>query len=123
LHSSVPVINGLSDFFHPCQILADLMTIQECKGRLSKLRVGWLGDGDNVCNDLLVGCSKMGLDIAIACPKEYRPLRTALVIATSESAKSGSKIVLTEDAAVAVKSADVVVTDTFVSIGKEEEHL
>lgn len=119
--STVPVINGLSDSFHPCQILADLLTIQEQKGRLKGIKLAWLGDGDNVCNDLLIGSSKMGMHMSAACPRGYSPSEDAMTIAQSEARKSGSEIMITEDPVVAAKDADVVVTDTFISIGKEEE--
>ena len=120
-YASVPVINGLSDSFHPCQILADLLTIQEKKKKLKGIRLAWLGDGDNVCNDLLIGCAKTGMHIAAACPRGYFPMEEAISIAHSEAEKSGSQITITDDPLVAAKDADVVVTDTFISIGKEEE--
>lgn len=120
-YASVPVINGLSDHFHPCQILADLMTIQECFGRLKGIRVAWLGDGDNVCNDMLIGCAKSGADVSIASPRSYAPLNLAIEIARDAAEASGSAIDITDDPMLAAKDADVIVTDTFVSIGKEEE--
>jgi ornithine carbamoyltransferase len=119
--SSVPVINGLSDAYHPCQILADLMTIQEHKKKLKGLSLAWLGDGDNVCNDLMLGCAKVGISMTAACPRGYEPLEQAVRIAKSEGKKSGSEITITEDQAIAAKDADIIVTDTFVSIGKEGE--
>jgi ornithine carbamoyltransferase len=120
-YSSVPVINGLSDAYHPCQILADLMTIQEHKKKVKGLSLAWLGDGDNVCNDLMLGCAKVGISMTAACPKGYEPLEQAVRIAKAEGKKSGSEITITEDPAAAAKDADIVVTDTFVSIGKEGE--
>jgi ornithine carbamoyltransferase len=120
-YASVPVINGLSDSFHPCQILADLLTIKEQKKKLKGIRLAWLGDGDNVCNDLLIGCAKTGIHMTAACPRGYFPMEEAMSIAQSEAKKSGSQITVTEDPLVAAKDADVVVTDTFISIGKEEE--
>src|SRR5688572_11272994 len=72
-YSSIPVINGLSDAYHPCQILADLLTIQEHKKKLKGLSLAWIGDGNNVCNDLLFGCAKMGINMTAACPKGYEP--------------------------------------------------
>jgi ornithine carbamoyltransferase len=119
--ASVPVINGLSDSFHPCQILADLLTIQEQKKKLKGIRLAWLGDGDNVCNDLMIGCSKTGIHMSAACPRGYSPSEVAMTIAQSEARKSGSQITITDDPGLAAKDADVVVTDTFISIGKEEE--
>lgn len=120
-YSSVPVINGLSDAFHPCQILADLLTIKEHKKRLKGLKLAWLGDGDNVCNDLLLGCAKTSISMTAACPKGYRPLEEAVELAGVEAKKTGAEITITEDPAVAAKDADIVVTDTFISIGKEGE--
>jgi ornithine carbamoyltransferase len=120
-YASVPVINGLSDSFHPCQILADLMTIQEHKKKLKGLQLAWLGDGDNVCNDLMLGCAKTGISMTAACPKGYEPLEEIVKLAKAEGKKTGVDIRITEDSASAVKDADIISTDTFISIGKEEE--
>ena len=119
--ASVPVINGLSDTFHPCQILADLLTIQENKKELKGLNLAWIGDGDNVCNDLLLGCAKTGINMTAACPRGYEPLQNIIKMAKKEGEKTGAWIVITEDPSVAVRDADVVVTDTFISIGKDKE--
>ncbi len=119
--ASVPVINGLSDSFHPCQILADLMTIQEQKKKLRGIRLAWLGDGDNVCNDLLLGCAKTGIHMTAACPRGYAPMENIVSLARSEAKKTDSEIKITDDPYLAAKDADVVITDTFISIGKEEE--
>jgi ornithine carbamoyltransferase len=120
-YASVPVINGLSDLFHPCQILADLMTIQEHKKKLKGLQLAWLGDGDNVCNDLMLGCAKTGISMTAACPKGYEPLEEIVKLAKAEGKKTGVDITITEDSASAVKDADIISTDTFISIGKEDE--
>jgi ornithine carbamoyltransferase len=120
-YASVPVINGLSDSFHPCQILADLMTIQEHKKRLKGLQLAWLGDGDNVCNDLMLGCAKTGVSMTAACPKGYEPSKDIVKCAKAEGKKTGADITITEDSDSAVKDADIISTDTFISIGKEEE--
>lgn len=120
-YASVPVINGLSDSFHPCQILADLMTIKEAKKRLKGLQLAWLGDGDNVCNDLMLGCAKTGINMTAACPKGYKPLEEVVKLAKAEGKKTGADITITEDSASAVKDADIISTDTFISIGKEDE--
>lgn len=109
--STVPVINGLSDSFHPCQILADLMTIKEKKKKLAGLKLAWIGDGNNVCNSMIYGCVKTGMDIAIATPKGYEPDSKVV----RESKRIGDVEIL-HDPAKAVKDADVVATDTFVSI-------
>jgi ornithine carbamoyltransferase len=120
-YSSIPVINGLSDAFHPCQILADLLTIQERKKKLKGLNLAWLGDGDNVCNDLMIGCAKTGINMTVACPKGYEPPEEVVKLAKAEGKKNGVNIAITENPATAAKDADVMVTDTFVSIGKEGE--
>jgi ornithine carbamoyltransferase len=122
-YASVPVINGLSDSFHPCQVLADLMTIQEQKKKLKGLHLAWLGDGDNVCNDLMLGCAKTGINMTAACPKGYEPQKDILALAKAEGKKTGVDIAITEDATSAVKDADVIATDTFISIGKEDERM
>jgi ornithine carbamoyltransferase len=119
--ASVPVINGLSDTFHPCQILADLLTIQENKKELKGLNLAWIGDGDNVCNDLLLGCAKTGINMMAACPKGYEPLQNIIKMAKKEGENTGAEIVITEHPSVAVRDADIVVTDTFISIGKDKE--
>jgi ornithine carbamoyltransferase len=121
INSSIPIINGLSDSYHPCQVLADLLTIREHKDKLKGLHLAWLGDGNNVCNDLLIGCAKTGINITVACPKGYEPLEDAVNNANSEAGKSGADILITEDPVAAAKDADIVATDTFISIGKEEE--
>jgi ornithine carbamoyltransferase len=120
-YSTIPVINGLSDAYHPCQILADLLTIQEIKKKLKGLKIAWLGDGDNVCNDLLVGAAKTGISICAACPPGYEPLEEAVRAARAEGKKTGAAITITQEPAEVAKGADVVVTDTFISIGKEGE--
>jgi ornithine carbamoyltransferase len=120
-HASVPVINGLSDLFHPCQVLADLMTIQEQKKKLKGLQLAWLGDGDNVCNDLMLGCAKTSINMTAACPKGYEPRKDIVTLAKAEGKKTGVDIVITDDATSAVKDADIIATDTFISIGKEDE--
>ena len=120
-HASVPVINGLSGLFHPCQILADLLTIEEHKKKLKGLQLAWLGDGNNVCNDLMLGCAKTGISMTAACPKGYEPLEEIVMLAKAEGKKTGVDITITEDSASAVKDADIISTDTFISIGKEDE--
>ena len=117
----IPVINGLSDLYHPCQILADLMTIMEHKRRFEGLTLSWVGDGNNVCNDLLIGCAKMGINIKAAIPTGYEPPKTILDLVTKEAKLKNSDFTMLREPIDAVKNADVVVTDTFVSIGKENE--
>ncbi len=120
-YASVPVINGLSNSFHPCQVLADLLTIQEHKKHLKGLQLAWLGDGDNVCNDLMLGCANTGISMTVACPKGYEPSKEVVALAKAKGEKTGANIALTEDATLAVKDADIIATDTFISIGKEAE--
>ena len=120
-YASVPVINGLSDLFHPCQILADLMTIQEHKKKLRGLQLAWLGDGDNVCNDLMLGCAKTGISMTAACPRGYEPHEEIVQLAKAEGRQTGVDIAITNDSASAVRDADIIATDTFISIGKEGE--
>src|SRR5579863_5247934 len=110
-NSSVPVMNGLSDSFHPCQTLADLMTIKEKKKKLAGLKLAWIGDGNNVCNSMIYGCAKTGIEISIATPKGYEPNQNVV----KESSKL-TDVKLSNHPETAVKDADVVVTDTFVSI-------
>jgi len=114
--SSVPVINGLSDSFHPCQILADFMTIKEKKGKFKGLKIAWIGDGNNVCNSMIYGCALSGAKLSIATPKGFEPDKSVL----KESAKS-IEIDLTTDPIKAIKDADVVVTDTYTSIHNNDQ--
>ena len=114
-HSSVPVINGLSNSYHPCQILADLMTIKEHKKNFKKIKVVWIGDGNNVCNSLILGCAKLKIKISIATPNGFEPS----TVATS-TAKLHTDIELTNDPMESINDADVVMTDTFVSIHNDE---
>jgi len=116
------VINGLSDFTHPCQGLADLFTIYEKKGRLSGLKLAYIGDGNNVAHSLLFGCSKVGMNITLACPKRYEPSPEVVSKAKEEGKRSGCKVEVTHDPKEAVQSADIVYTDVWASMGKEKEH-
>ncbi|MCP8312653.1 MAG: ornithine carbamoyltransferase [Candidatus Methylarchaceae archaeon HK02M1] len=119
--SSVPIINGLSNSYHPAQILADLQTLLEVKGRLRGLKVAWVGDGNNVCNTWLIGASLMGIDISIATPLKYRPLKESMDNALRIAKEKGSKIEVTDDPEIAVNDADCVITDSMVSMGLDEE--
>ncbi len=110
-NATIPVINGLSDSFHPCQILADLMTIKEKKKKLAGLKLAWIGDGNNVCNSMIYGCAKTSIDMSIATPKGYEPNKQVV-----NESKKHIDLQLLNDPDLAVKDADVVVTDTFVSI-------
>ena len=110
-NSSIPVINGLSDSFHPCQILADFMTIREHKKNLKKIKIAWVGDGNNVCNSLILGCAKLKIQLSIAVPDGYEPDFDVIKIG-----KDAEILEIIDNPEVAVNDADVVMTDTFVSI-------
>lgn len=110
-HSSVPVINGLSNSFHPCQILADFMTIKEKKKKFKGLKLAWIGDGNNVCNSMIYGCALSEVKMSVATPKGFEPNRNVV-----NKARKSTDIELTTDPLKAIKNADVVVTDTFTSI-------
>ena len=110
-NSSIPVINGLSDSFHPCQILADFMTIREHKKNLKKIKIAWIGDGNNVCNSLILGCAKLKIRLSIAVPDGYEPDFDVIKIG-----KDAEILEIIDNPEVAVNDADVVMTDTFVSI-------
>jgi len=110
-HATVPVINGLSNSYHPCQTLADFMTIKEHKKKFKDLKISWIGDGNNVCNSLIFGCGKTQTDIVIATPKGFEPNPEVV-----KKASDNTTIDLTTDPESAVKDADIVMTDTFTSI-------
>ena len=115
-YGSIPIINGLTDFAHPCQVLADLMTIKEFKGKLKGLKLAFIGDGNNMANSLIVGCLKMGMKVAIASPKGYEPDKEVL-----EFAKGNHDFLLTTDIYDAAKDADAIYTDVWSSMGMEAE--
>ena len=121
-HSSVPVINGLSDLTHPCQILADLFTLKEKVGRLRGLKVAYIGDGNNVAHSWLYGAAKTGIDLSIARPRGYGPDEKVLSKALKEAKTSGARLEVLDDPAQAAKGADVLYTDVWASMGQEEEH-
>lgn len=120
-NSTIPVINGLTDDFHPCQVLADLLTIYEFKGAFKGLKLAYIGDGNNMANSLLIGCSKVGMDISIACPKGYEPMKKAVEWAQENAAAANSKVVITNNPKEAIENADVVYTDVWASMGQEAE--
>ena len=117
-YGSIPVINGLTDYAHPCQVLADLMTVREYKGSFKGLKMAFIGDGNNMANSLIVGCIKMGMSFAIACPKGYEP--DAAIMAW---AKENGDFTITESVEEAISGADVVYTDVWASMGQESERL
>ncbi|WP_270573203.1 ornithine carbamoyltransferase [Bacillus glycinifermentans] len=120
-HADIPVINGLTDLFHPCQALADLLTIQEIKGTFKGLKAAYIGDGNNVAHSLLIGCAKVGCDITVASPEGYEPNPEVVALAKAFAEESGADITITNDAALAVQDADVVYSDVFTSMGQESE--
>jgi ornithine carbamoyltransferase len=119
--ASVPVINGLTDLHHPCQALADLLTIQEKKKKLKGLTLAYVGDGNNVANSLIQACVKVGMHFAIACPGGYELDAAVLSTARAEGRKTGASVMATDDPARAVRNADVVYTDVWASMGQEAE--
>ena len=115
-YGSIPIINGLTDYCHPCQVLADLMTIREYKGSFKGLKLCFIGDGNNMANSLIVGGIKMGMQVAIACPDGYRPDK-----GVCEWAEKNGNLLVTSDISAAVKDADAVYTDVWASMGQESE--
>lgn len=120
-YSTIPIINGLSDLYHPTQAIADFMTVYEYKGKLQGLKLAYLGDGNNVAHSLLIGGAKLGMSIAIASPSGYEPKKEIVELAEEEAMKTGSKILITNDPKEAIEDADVVYTDVWASMGQEEE--
>jgi ornithine carbamoyltransferase len=116
-HASIPVINGLSDLEHPCQTLADLMTIKEYKSQLAGVKVAWLGDGNNVCNSLIGGAAITGMDVSVACPAGYEPDERIV----EKAREMGCETLITSTAEKAAADADVIYTDVWVSMGDENE--
>lgn len=116
-YGSVPIINGLTDFCHPCQVLADLMTIREFKGSFDGLKMCFIGDGNNMANSLIVGCLKVGMSVSIACPGDYQPPKEILDFAKGY----GDKFEMTDCPKTAARNADVLITDVWASMGQEGE--
>lgn len=116
-YGSIPIINGLTDFCHPCQVLADLMTIREFKGRFDGLKMCYIGDGNNMANSLIVGGLKVGMEVSIACPKDYQPDSEVLEFTKAY----GDKFSMTDKPLEAAKDADVLFTDVWTSMGEEAE--
>ena len=121
-YGTVPVINALSDYTHPCQIMGDLLTIKEKKGHLEEIKIAYLGDGNNVCHSILFGASKFGMNVAVATPKGYEPKRDVVKDAERFAKESGGSVLITNDPEEAVKDADVIYTDVWASMGEEAEH-
>jgi len=120
-HSTVPVINGLSDFEHPCQILADWLTVRERKGRLAGLTGTYIGDGNNVANSLLFGAAIVGMNFRVAAPRGYEPTAEVMAEARRLASDTGARIEVTNDPAEAARGADMLYTDVWASMGQESE--
>lgn len=120
-YADIPVINGLTDLLHPCQVLADLQTIREYKGRLKGLKMAFVGDGNNMANSLMFGGAKMGMHVVIASPGGYRPDDDVTGKALADAAANGGKIEIVSDPLEAIKDADVIYTDVWASMGHEKE--
>ncbi len=119
-NATVPVINGLSDFLHPCQIMADMLTIEEHKGGLEGLKITYVGDSNNVSNSIMQGCTMMGMDVTIGSPKGYTPTEEIMKRADRLSKTYGTTLEVVNIPSEAVKNADVIYTDTFFSMGQEK---
>jgi ornithine carbamoyltransferase len=120
-YATVPVINALSDLSHPCQALADILTVKEKFGKFKGLKMAYIGDGNNMTNSLMLACAKVGMDISVATPKGYGPSTEYVKKAQMFAKTTGSRITLTQDPAIAAKGANVLYTDTWVSMGQEKE--
>ena len=120
-YADIPVINGLTDDYHPTQIIADLITIQEHKGKLEGIKFAYVGDGNNMTHSLMIGCAKVGMDVTVACPDGYMPNPEIVALAQSYAAESGGSVTVMHDPKEAVKGVDVVYTDTWASMGQEAE--
>jgi ornithine carbamoyltransferase len=120
-YGSIPVINGLTDLLHPCQVMTDLFTILEKRRKLQGLKLAYIGDGNNMAHSLLNGCSKVGMDISCASPKGYEPQGWIVENAKKNAAYMGSKVVITNDPVEACKDADIIYTDVWASMGQEKE--
>jgi ornithine carbamoyltransferase len=120
-YADVPVINALTDLLHPCQALADIFTVLEHKGTLKGLKMAYIGDGNNMVHALMQACAKVGMDIAVATPKQYAPNAGVVAEAKADAARTGSKILVGEDPLAAAREADVLYTDVWASMGQETE--
>ena len=122
-YADIPIINGLTDLLHPCQVLTDLLTIKEHKGKnLKNLKMAYVGDGNNMTNSYLYGAAKVGMTLSVATPKNYRPNQEVFENALNDAKETDAKLEWFEDPIEAVKNADIVVTDTWASMGQESEH-
>ncbi len=120
-YADIPVINALTDLLHPCQVLADLQTAYEHKGKLESLKFAYIGDGNNMAHSIMYGCAKLKIDCCIASPEGYMPDAEVTQNAKDDFKKSGAELLITHDPKEAIKDADIVYTDTWVSMGQEDE--
>jgi len=120
-HASIPVINALTDYSHPCQALADYLTVQEVKGKLKGLKLCFVGDGNNVAHSLMFAGARLGVNVTVACPKGYEPSPVALSHAQEDARESGARIEVVHDASEGARNADVIYTDVWASMGQEAE--
>lgn len=122
-YADIPIINGLTDLLHPCQVLTDLLTIREHKGsNFKNLKMAYVGDGNNMTNSYLYGAAKVGMTLAVATPKDYRPNQEVFKNALEDAKETGAALSWTADPVEAVKDADIIATDTWASMGQEAEH-
>lgn len=119
-YAPIPIINALSDIEHPTQVISDMLTIVESKGKLSGLRFVWLGDGNNVCNSWLLGGAAMGMHVVVSCPRGFDPAKSVIAFAQKLAAESGGEVELVRDPDRAVEGADILYTDVWVSMGQEK---
>ena len=120
-YADIPVINGLTDDFHPTQVIADLITIQEHKGHLKGIKFAYVGDGNNMTHSLMIGGAKTGMDVMVACPENYMPNPEIVALAQQYAAEYGGSVTVIHDPKEAIAGADVVYTDTWASMGQEAE--
>ena len=120
-YADIPVINGLTDDYHPTQVIADLITIQEHKGKLAGIKFAYVGDGNNMTHSLIIGCAKVGMDVTVACPDGYMPNPEVVALAQGYATESGGSVTVMHDPKEAVKGVDVIYTDTWASMGQEAE--
>lgn len=121
-NASIPVINGLTDLAHPSQVMADFLTILELKGKLTGLKMSYIGDGNNVAHSLMVGCAKMGMNFSLGCPEGYKPDEEIVAYAKGVAAENNCEVVVTNSAVEAIKDADIVYSDVWTSMGQELEN-
>lgn len=122
-HADIPIINGLTDLLHPCQVMADLMTARECKKELKGLKLAYIGDGNNMAHELMFGGAKVGMHVSIASPAGYKPLETIVKQAEDDARLTGARIEVVDDPFVAAKDADILYTDVWASMGQEQEQI